>query len=90
MKTGTEFLPSHKQYELQAIVQSIRQYSEVEMIILFGSYAKGKWVEEYAEDGAHIQYQSDYDLLVIVKTRSTSAQHRLESDINGTYLTPSQ
>lgn len=81
MKTSIEFLPGNKQQELYAIVQAIRQYPEVEMIILFGSYAKGKWVEEYAEDGIHIQYQSDYDLLVIVKTRSTSAQQRLESDI---------
>lgn len=81
MKTSIEFLPSNKQQELHAVVQAIHQYSEVEMIILFGSYAKGKWIEEYADDGIHLQYQSDYDLLVIVKTRSTSAQHRLEGDI---------
>jgi len=81
MKTSIEFLPSNKQQELHAIVQAIRQYSEVEMIILFGSYAKGKWIEEYAEDGIHLQYQSDYDLLIIVKTHNTSAQQRLEADI---------
>jgi predicted nucleotidyltransferase/HEPN domain-containing protein len=81
MKIDIKFLPTAKQQELHVIVQAIRQHSEVEMIILFGSYAKGKWVEEYAEDGVHIQYQSDYDLLIIVKTRSTSAQHRLECDI---------
>jgi len=81
MKTSIEFLPSNKRQELHAIVQAIRQYPEVEMIILFGSYARGKWIEEYADDGVHFQYQSDYDLLVIVKTRSTSAQHRLEGDI---------
>jgi uncharacterized protein len=81
MKTNIEFLPAEKQKELHVIVQAIRQYPDVEIIILFGSYAKGKWVEEYAEDGVHLQYQSDYDLLVIVKTRSASAQHRLELDI---------
>lgn len=81
MKTSVEFLPIAKQQELQTVVQAIRQFSDVELVILFGSYARGKWVEEYAEDGIHLQYQSDYDLLVIVKTRSTSAQHRLEYDI---------
>ncbi len=81
MKTSIEFLPANKQQELHAIVQAIRQYSEIEMIILFGSYARGDWIEEYFEDGVHVQYQSDYDLLIIVKTRSISAQHRLEDAI---------
>lgn len=36
------------------------------MIILFGSYARGDWVEERQEDGIHFKYQSDFDLLVIV------------------------
>lgn len=81
MKTTIELLPSHKQQELNAIVTAIRQYTEVEMIILFGSYARGDWVEEYFEDGIHVKYQSDYDLLIIVKTRSISAQHRLEDAI---------
>lgn len=80
MKTNLEFLPANKQKELHNIMQAIRQHLNVEMIILFGNYARNKWVEEYAEDGNHIQYQSDYDLLIIVKTRSTSAQHRLELD----------
>ncbi len=81
MKNNIKFLPAAKKQELQAIVQVIRQCPDVEMVILFGSYARNKWVEEYAEDGIHIQYQSDYDLLVIVKTRNISTQHRLELDI---------
>lgn len=81
MKNNIEFLPTVKQQELWVVVQAIRQYSDIEMIILFGSYAKGKWVEEYADDGIHLQYQSDYDLLIIVKTRSTSVQRRLEAEI---------
>jgi len=36
--------------------------SEAEMIILFGSYACGDWVEyAYEEDGVLYHYQSDYD-----------------------------
>jgi HEPN domain-containing protein/predicted nucleotidyltransferase len=38
------------------------------MIILFGSYARGNWVEDIYKEG-HItyEYKSDYDILVIVK-----------------------
>jgi uncharacterized protein len=59
-------------------VQHICQHAPVEMIILFGSYARGDWVEEYAADGVHFEYQSDFDLLVLVETRSLTEQGRLE------------
>lgn len=37
------------------------------MIILFGSYARGNWVEdEYVENGRTYTYKSDYDLLIIL------------------------
>jgi predicted nucleotidyltransferase/HEPN domain-containing protein len=81
MKTSIEFLPANKQQELQTIAQAIHQFPEIEMIILFGSYARGDWIEEYFENSVHVKYQSDYDLLIIVKTRSISAQHRLEDTI---------
>ncbi len=84
MKDNINFLPIEKQQELQAIVQAIRTYPDVEMIILFGSYARGDWVEEYADDGIHFRYQSDYDLLIIVKTLNFSAQHLLEEEIETT------
>ncbi len=81
MKNSLSHLPPAKQQELHEIVQLIRQMSQVEMIILFGSYARGDWVEEYADDGVHFQYQSDFDLLVIVETRSVSEQARLQREI---------
>jgi len=59
MKNSLSHLPLAKQQELHEIVQLIRQMSQAEMIILFGSYARGDWVEEYANDGVHFQYQSD-------------------------------
>jgi len=42
---------------------------DAEFIILFGSYARGDWVEDvYAgDDGITYEYKSDYDLLVVVK-----------------------
>ncbi len=82
MKTSIEFLPTIKQRELHKIVQTIRQYPDIEIIILYGSYAKGNWVEEeYVEDGVHFQYQSDYDLLIVINNRSIHHQHDLEADI---------
>lgn len=74
-------LPANKQQELQEVVQLIRQHAEVEIIILFGSYARGDWQEELFDDGIHFKYQSDFDLLVIVETPSLTRQSKLESNI---------
>ncbi len=38
------------------------------MIILFGSFARGTWVDDtYVENGTTYEYKSDYDLLVVVE-----------------------
>jgi predicted nucleotidyltransferase/HEPN domain-containing protein len=67
MKTDISHLPIHKQTELKAILGSlIPRWSEIEMIILFGSYARGTYVEDkYEEKGITYEYKSDYDLLII-------------------------
>ncbi len=49
MKTTLDQLPEDKQEELKSAVEIIREYTTPEMIILFGSYARGDWVEEKAE-----------------------------------------
>ncbi len=80
MKTGLDYLPLNKQIELADIVRIITEISVPEMIILFGSYARNEWVEDkYDED--HYRYQSDFDVLVAVKTPSELAQAKLERDI---------
>lgn len=68
MNTSLTHLPEHKQAELKAIVSAlIPKYGEIEMIILFGSYAWGSWVEDkYTERGNTYEYKSDYDLLVVL------------------------
>lgn len=44
----------------------IPRYAEIEMIILFGSYARGDWqIDEYMENGNRYSYRSDYDLLIV-------------------------
>ena len=68
MKTTLPTLPEHKQAEIKAIVAAlIPRFAEIEMIILFGSYARGTWVEDkYMEKGNTYEYKSDYDLLIIL------------------------
>jgi len=70
MKTSISHLPDHKQAELKAIVAAlIPKYAEIEMIILYGSYARGNWVEDkYVENGVTYEYKSDYDLLIVLST----------------------
>ncbi len=70
MKTTLDHLPEHKQQELNWASDIITESVQVEMLILFGSYARGDWVEELADDGVHYQYQSDFDLLAVVKSES--------------------
>jgi predicted nucleotidyltransferase/HEPN domain-containing protein len=79
METSLNHLPAHKQQELHDIVEQIREYyPNVEMIILFGSYARGDWVEERADDGVHYQYQSDYDLCIVTEKEYTAM--KIEQD----------
>ncbi len=69
MKRSLAHLPNHKREELTEITSIIKENADIEMIILFGSYARGNWVEDIYKEG-HItyEYKSDFDILVIVKT----------------------
>jgi len=76
MKTSVEHLPEGKQRELAFVVEAIRdgfafaiarrtmpalRGGRLLKVILFGSYARGDWVEDPVG-----RYFSDYDLLVVV------------------------
>ena len=81
MKSSLEHLPEKKQRELARVVEIIheefadalkggtadfKKRGRILKIILFGSYARGTWVDEpHTMKG----YRSDYDILVIVNTR---------------------
>lgn len=69
MKTSLSHLPENKQHEIQRIAEIIREVVNPEKIILFGSYAKGGWVEDRYTDkhGTLHEYISDYDFLVVTK-----------------------
>ena len=72
MKQTLDHLPAHKQAQLRAIVDIIRGLTEVEMIILFGSYARGDWVEDPGGG-----YFSDVDLMILVQGERVADNHNL-------------
>jgi predicted nucleotidyltransferase/HEPN domain-containing protein len=76
MRTSVEALPLKKQRQLAALVELIRSEVEVEMVILFGSHARGDWVEDPVNG-----YFSDHDVLVVVEKPSTVERHKLWSRI---------
>ena len=81
MRTDLDHLPANKQRELERVVQIIfeefedalalaqkqwKKKGRIEKIILYGSYARGGWVDEpYTAKG----YRSDFDLLIIVNDK---------------------
>ena len=108
MKTGLDHLPAHKQRELERVVQLLfeefdgahveatgrRRTGKIVKIILYGSHARGGWVDEpHTAKG----YRSDFDLLIIVSQKEladraaywTRADERLiEEMIAGRLRTP--
>ncbi|MCB2263755.1 MAG: HEPN domain-containing protein [Candidatus Thiosymbion ectosymbiont of Robbea hypermnestra] len=68
MKTSLEHLPERKQQELQRAIEIIREEIDLDMLILFGSYARGDWVEDLDPETLFYRYQSDFDLLVVTET----------------------
>ena len=79
MKTSIAHLPKDKQQELKSITDSIAQLVHPEKIILFGSYATGKWQEDVHVEG-HITYEyiSDYDLLVATRQGDNRPEHQIQ------------
>jgi predicted nucleotidyltransferase/HEPN domain-containing protein len=81
MRRALDHLPSGKQRELERVVQIVfeefadalalstqqwKRKGRIQKVILYGSYARGGWVDEpHTAKG----YQSDYDLLIIVNDK---------------------
>ena len=82
MKTSLSQIPQSKQEELTKIAQLVSDFKEVEMVVLFGSYARGNWVEDkYIEKGVTYEYRSDYDLLVVLKHEDLKQKFRIEGEV---------
>ncbi|WP_313263940.1 HEPN domain-containing protein [Sphingobacterium sp.] len=80
-------LPQHKQAELAEIVEIICEITSPAKIILFGSHASNKWVEdEYEENGTTYSYISDYDILVVLPDGDKEKEHDIASKIENRTL----
>jgi predicted nucleotidyltransferase len=86
MKKDLDHLPPRKRRELARIVEILheefeeaqagatsekRRRGRILKIVLFGSYARGDWVDARS---SHRGYQSDYDILIVVN------QHKLTDE----------
>ncbi len=70
MKKTIKYLPEEKQEDLKYLVSLIlERIPQTQMIILYGSYATGKYVESDSriEFGIRTTYMSDYDILVVTQ-----------------------
>ena len=74
MKKSLAHLPLHKKQELKRLKSIILEKAPAtQFIILFGSYARGDWVEdEYTENHITYTYQSDFDILAITDDKKVS------------------
>jgi predicted nucleotidyltransferase/HEPN domain-containing protein len=76
MKKSLIHLPELKAEELELIAFKIRSLCEdVQMVVLFGSYARGDWKDGPHEQGRGrliIHKRSDYDILVLVANEYTA------------------
>lgn len=96
MKTSLEKLPKDKQEELHRVVEIIREEFKPEMIILFGSHARGNWVEDayIGEDGNYYKYRSDFDIYVLMHNhddaRKVNRRKSLRDKLRAEIRTPVQ
>ena len=70
MKRSIRFLPPRKRQDLQQLTTLIReQVKQVKMIVLFGSYARNKYVDydQRVEFGTPTYYMSDYDIVILTR-----------------------
>jgi predicted nucleotidyltransferase/HEPN domain-containing protein len=76
MKTSLDHLPEQKRAQLRAITSIFCEGAPLEMLILFGSHARGDWVEDL-----ETSYRSDWDVLAIVETEKQAADLSLWSEL---------
>ncbi|WP_431324945.1 HEPN domain-containing protein [Rhizobium sp. YTU87027] len=92
-----EHLPDRKRRELARILQILfaevegfqasklsakRHAGRVLKVILYGSYGRGDWVEDHLSG-----YRSDYDLLIVVNSKSFAEEQELWENIEERLLT---
>lgn len=89
MQDSIAKLPPEKQAELRLALDIIREKCQsVQMIILFGSYARGKAVEHIRTEGhMTVEYKSDFDILIITAKKKQANDLGMQNSIEDTLLT---
>lgn len=88
MKKSILHLPKRKQEDLYFLVREItKRLPQTEFIILYGSYATGKYVvyDERVEFGIPTSFMSDYDILVVTSGISDKKVGNLLDNIDDLY-----
>lgn len=84
MKNSVNHLPQHKRQELTRVTNVIRAADDdIEMIILFGSYARGNYKEKKdLKPGRWSGHISDYDILAVTGKQATAENTTLLHEIS--------
>ncbi|NOQ25295.1 MAG: HEPN domain-containing protein [Bacteroidales bacterium] len=79
LKNILSHLPENKIKELEIITERITATGKAEIIVLYGSYARGDYKEER---GKHRGKKSDYDILVIISDCDNDTKNKLRNELN--------
>ena len=92
MKKSLTYLPENIQEKLARIVERLREKTPAEMIILFGSYARGDYVikDIREEDNHKTIYESDFDILLIIPDDAGIKPQDLESNLGNYFVNTNQ
>ena len=88
MKATLSHLPDYAKADLRQIVSLIlEKLPRTEMIILYGSYARGTYVEydERDEFGIRTSFMSDYDILVVTSKTDVKEAGCILDDVDAKY-----
>jgi predicted nucleotidyltransferase len=87
MKKSLAHLPLYKKQELKRLKSIILEKAPAtQFIILFGSHARGDWVDdEYTEGHITYSYKSDFDVLVITEDWETARNSGLWAQVEKDY-----
>ena len=89
MKKSLAYLPENKQRDLRQLTEIIRrEIVGCEMIILFGSYARNKYVDydQRTEFGVRTYFMSDYDILILTRKEIGTIEYSLYDKITDAFF----
>ena len=84
MKKSLNYLPAEKRRDLRQLVGIIREeIKDVVMVVLYGSYARGTYVDydQRIEYGVKTYFMSDYDIMIVTERRMGVTEHTIYAKI---------